>query len=77
MRRGAQVLQLEDVRGQLVGDGEARGISGGQRKRVNLGVELVAEPALLLLGAPPHAPCGGPAMLPVSLQIDRISGRPQ
>ena len=48
---GAQVLQLEDVRGQVVGDGGARGISGGQRKRVNLGLELVAAPALLLLGA--------------------------
>ena len=45
-----QVLQLEDVRRQLVGDGGARGISGGQRKRVNLGLELVAAPALLLLG---------------------------
>lgn len=27
-----QVLQLEDVRCQVVGDGGARGISGGQRK---------------------------------------------
>ena len=49
---GPQVLQLEDVRRQVVGDGGARGISGGQRKRVNLGLELVAAPALLLLGAP-------------------------
>ena len=46
-----QVLQLEDVRRQVVGDGGARGISGGQRKRVNLGLELVTTPALLLLGA--------------------------
>jgi ABC-type multidrug transport system ATPase subunit len=44
------VLQLEEVRGQVVGAGGARGISGGQRKRVNLGLELVAAPALLLLG---------------------------
>lgn len=46
------MLQLEDVRGQVVGDGVSRGISGGQRKRVNLGLELVAAPALLLLGKP-------------------------
>jgi ABC-type lipopolysaccharide export system ATPase subunit len=48
---GRQVLQLEDVRRQVVGDSGTRGISGGQRKRVNLGLELVAAPALLLLGA--------------------------
>lgn len=46
----SQVLQLEDVRGQVVGQDGSRGISGGQRKRVNLGLELVAAPALLLLG---------------------------
>lgn len=35
-----QVLQLTDVRYELIGDEEARGLSGGQRKRVNVGVEV-------------------------------------
>lgn len=36
----------------LVGSVERRGISGGQRKRVNIGVELVAKPSLLFMDEP-------------------------
>jgi hypothetical protein len=32
------VMQLVDVQHSLVGNVERRGISGGQRKRVNIGV---------------------------------------
>ena len=42
-----KVLGLDKVRNCLVGDAEKRGVSGGQRKRVNIGVELVAPPAVL------------------------------
>lgn len=45
-------LGLEEVRTELVGDEVVRGISGGQRKRVSVGVELVAGPTLLLLDEP-------------------------
>ncbi len=33
----------------LAGDEDVRGISGGQRKRVNLGIEIVADPSVLFL----------------------------
>jgi len=50
--RAVQLLGLVDVRNQLVGNEESRGISGGQRKRVNIGLELVADPWILFLDEP-------------------------
>ena len=35
-----------------MGDENQRGVSGGQRKRVNIGIELVSEPLVLLLDEP-------------------------
>ena len=43
------VLELEKVKDDVVGDERTRGISGGQRKRVNVGIELVADPKVLFL----------------------------
>ncbi|CAM6102780.1 unnamed protein product [Calypogeia fissa] len=45
-------LNLGSIRNSLVGTVENRGISGGQRKRVNVGLEMVIEPSLLLLDEP-------------------------
>ncbi|XP_042448173.1 ABC transporter G family member 28-like [Zingiber officinale] len=45
-------LGLQAVRDSLVGTVEKRGISGGQRKRVNVGLEMVMEPSLLILDEP-------------------------
>ena len=52
LEHAIQVLGLVDIRHSLIGDEEVRGISGGQRKRVNIGIELVADPAILFLDEP-------------------------
>lgn len=36
-------LGMEPIRGHRIGDPERRGVSGGQRKRVNLGQEIVSD----------------------------------
>jgi ABC-type multidrug transport system ATPase subunit len=46
------VLQLRHVQHSVVGSAERRGISGGQRKRVNIGMELVAKPSILFMDEP-------------------------
>lgn len=46
------LLGLQHIRKSKIGDEEARGISGGQRKRVNIGMEIVSDPTLLFLDEP-------------------------
>ncbi|KAK8609643.1 hypothetical protein V6N13_062087 [Hibiscus sabdariffa] len=52
VERVIESLGLQMVRDSLVGTVEKRGISGGQRKRVNVGLEMVLEPSLLILDEP-------------------------
>jgi ABC-type multidrug transport system ATPase subunit len=47
-----EVLQLTHISDSVIGDEDTRGISGGQRKRVNVGMEMVAMPSLLFLDEP-------------------------
>ena len=47
-----KVLGLEKVQNALVGTPEKRGVSGGQKKRVNIGMELVAMPSFLFMDEP-------------------------
>ncbi|TKY53441.1 ABC transporter G family member 24 [Spatholobus suberectus] len=49
VERVIEFLGLQSVRNSLVGTVEKRGISGGQRKRVNVGLEMVMEPSLMIL----------------------------
>merc|ERR1719507_2468350 len=46
------VMQIDHIQNSIVGGVEDRGVSGGQRKRVNIGLELAAEPLLLFLDEP-------------------------
>jgi ABC-type multidrug transport system ATPase subunit len=45
-------LQLAEVKFTRIGDETDRGVSGGQRKRVNIGMELAAAPLALFLDEP-------------------------
>lgn len=49
VNRVIQELGLSKVRNTMVGNELIRGISGGERKRVNIGTELVTDPSLLFL----------------------------
>lgn len=45
-------LSLEGTENTLIGSAEVKGISGGQRRRVNLGMELLTDPQILFLDEP-------------------------
>lgn len=45
-------LGLVGVADTFVGDEESRGISGGERKRVSIGLEMINDPRILLLDEP-------------------------
>ena len=45
-------LELDDIRNKRIGSAENKVISGGQRKRVNVGMELLSDPSVLFLDEP-------------------------
>ena len=50
--RVTEDLEISDCLDRLIGSPERKVISGGQRRRVNVAMELVSSPALLLLDEP-------------------------
>ena len=46
------IFGLKDVQNSLIGNAEKRGISGGERKRVSICNELVADPRLIFMDEP-------------------------
>jgi len=53
--RAAEVLQqlgLRDCAHVLIGNGHVKGISGGQKRRVSIAVQILARPSVLLLDEP-------------------------
>jgi ABC-type multidrug transport system ATPase subunit len=44
-----RMLDLTHIRKQRIGDVQSRGISGGEKKRVSIGMELIAEPSVLVM----------------------------
>jgi ABC-type multidrug transport system ATPase subunit len=67
-----EALDLSHVANIPIGDGTTRGVSGGQRKRVNIGMELVATPLCLCLDEPTSG-LDSTAALEVSDILRRIS----
>mmetsp|Transcript_48717 Transcript_48717/g.93204 ORF Transcript_48717/g.93204 Transcript_48717/m.93204 type:complete len:1065 (-) Transcript_48717:631-3825(-) len=47
-----QLLNLDRIQSSVVGDVKRRGISGGQKKRVNIGVEMCSDPTVLFMDEP-------------------------
>lgn len=46
------LLRLDDCADTIVGDNDNRGISGGQKRRVSIGVDIVHEPSVIFLDEP-------------------------
>lgn len=52
VQRVAEDLKISHILKERVGTPDCRGVSGGQRKRVSIGMELVTEPLLLFADEP-------------------------
>lgn len=52
VRKLMEELGLRDIRTTLIGDSQKKFISGGERKRTAIGVELITDPQLILLDEP-------------------------
>lgn len=60
-------LQIEQTRDRVIGDALNKGISGGQRKRVNLAQELITDPPILFLDEPTSGLSAGDTLVVMRL----------
>lgn len=63
-------LGLEGTENVLIGSPEKKGISGGQRKRVNLAMELLTDPSVLFLDEPTSGLSSEDALMVMKLLRD-------
>lgn len=68
-----RVLNLSHVQDSPIGDETKRGVSGGQRKRVNIGMELAALPVCLFLDEPTSG-LDSTSALEVCESMQKLSG---
>ena len=47
-----KILKLRRAENNIVGNAERKGISGGEKRRLNIGFELLGEPRILFLDEP-------------------------
>ncbi|CAD8169780.1 unnamed protein product [Paramecium octaurelia] len=72
-----QTLKLEKCQHTLIGNAMIKGISGGERKRTSIGVELVSDPFCILLDEPTSGLDSFTAFVIINLlrKLARTSGR--
>jgi len=64
-------LGLSRIANSVVGNAEQRGISGGQKKRVNIGMELAAMPSIIFMDEPTSG-LDGAATLDLAMCLDNL-----
>jgi ABC-type multidrug transport system ATPase subunit/predicted nucleic acid-binding Zn ribbon protein len=69
-----KLLDLEGTEDVLIGSPEKKGISGGQRKRVNLAMELMTDPSILFLDEPTSGLSSEDALMVMKVLRDLANG---
>ncbi|KAJ2474424.1 hypothetical protein EV174_005611, partial [Coemansia sp. RSA 2320] len=70
-----QQLRLSHIKGSKIGDALNRGVSGGERKRVSIGVGLVTDPDMIVLDEPTSGLDSNSAEMVVELVRDITRSR--
>ncbi|KAJ2716374.1 hypothetical protein H4R19_000687 [Coemansia spiralis] len=68
-------LRLTHVKDTMIGGHGARGVSGGERKRVSIGAELVTDPSILVLDEPSSGLDSSSAEMVISLTKEMSHAR--